>query len=61
MEALLDALLYLIIIGGAVAVIGALGYGIYQLAGKIRNLDHESDWEDRKVRENRKYMRGRLG
>ena len=60
-EPLIDALLYFVLIGGAVAVAGTLGYGIYRLAGKIHCLDRESDWEDRRVFENRQYMRRRLG
>lgn len=60
-EPLIDALLYFVLIGGAVAVAGTFSYGIYRLAGKIHCLDRESDWEDRRVRENRQYMRRRLG
>ena len=61
MEALIDALAYLLLIGGALAVCIALAAGICRLAGKIRRLDREDDWSDRRTRENRQYIRNRLG
>ena len=57
MEPLTDVLIYLSIIGCAAVVIGALGYGIWQLIGKIRDLGRE----DERVLANRQYMWGRLG
>lgn len=57
MEPLTDVLIYLSIIGCAAVVIGALLYGIYRLIEKIHGLGRE----DRRIRTNRQYMRGRLG
>lgn len=54
MTALIDALLYLIIIGAAVLIAGALLCGIYRLSNSIRNMD-------RCISENREYIRRRLG
>jgi hypothetical protein len=61
MEALIDALAYLLLIGGALAVCIALAAGICRLAGKIRRIDRNGDWDDQRTRENRQYVRNRLG
>ena len=61
MEALIDALAYLLLIGGALAVCVALAAGICRLAGKIRRIDRNGDWDDQRTRENRQYVRNRLG
>ena len=61
MEALIDALAYLLLIGGALAACVALAAGICRLAGKIRRIDRNGDWDDQRTRENRQYVRNRLG
>lgn len=58
MQSLIDVLIYLIIIGGAVAIIGSLVYGIIRLGGKIRRINRTADY---RVIANRQYMRKRLG
>ena len=59
MTALIDALIYLAIIGCAAVVIGALLWGIYRLIGKIHGLGR--DQKNERILANRQYMRGRLG
>jgi hypothetical protein len=57
MEILFDILLYLIIIGTAIIIIGGLLYGIIHMANKIRRLNAaEQDIQDR-INNNRDYMR----
>jgi NADH:ubiquinone oxidoreductase subunit B-like Fe-S oxidoreductase len=60
-DALVDVLLYLVLIGGAVAICGAILSGICRLITKIRELDHRKSWEDQRVHESRQYMRKTLG
>lgn len=57
MTTLIDTLIYLAIIGCAAIVIGALLYGIYRLIEKIHDLGRE----DERIRENRQYIRRKLG
>jgi hypothetical protein len=57
MEALFDALLYIVIIGAAFAVIGILLYGLSLMSRKIRR----ADGDNQRIKSNRKYMRKHLG
>ena len=60
MPSLIDILLYLVIIGAAVIIIGGLLYGIIRTIHKIRGLnDTEQDIQDR-INNNRDYMRKEL-
>ena len=61
MQPLIDVLLYLIIIGAAVAIVYALVCGIYRLISKIRRADRESASIPRTIRANRDYIRRRIG
>jgi len=57
MEALIDTLLYLVIIGAVVIIIGGLLYGIIRMIHKIRGINAaEQDIQDR-INNNRDYMR----
>jgi len=57
MSALIDALLYIVIIGTAVIIIGGLLYGIIRMIHKIRGINAaEQDIQDR-INNNRDYMR----
>ena len=57
MEYLFDMLLYIVIIGTAAIIIGALLYGIIRMMHKIRGVNTtEQDIQDR-INSNRKYMR----
>jgi hypothetical protein len=57
MSALIDALLYIVIIGTAAIIIGGLLYGIIRMIHKIRGVNTaEQDIQDR-INSNRDYMR----
>ena len=57
MSALIDVLLYIVIIGTAVMINSALLYGISHIVHKIRGINTaEQDIQDR-INSNRKYMR----
>jgi len=57
MEALIDVMIYLVILGGSTAVIIALVWEVRKMAQKIHHTD---DAAQRKAA-NRKYIRRRLG
>ena len=60
MPSLIDILLYLVIIGAAVIIIGGLLYVIIHMAYKIRGVNAaEKDIQDR-INNNRDYMRKEL-
>jgi hypothetical protein len=44
MEPVVDALIYLVVIGGAVAIVGILMVGIYRLNAKIRRINARMIW-----------------
>ena len=56
MSALIDTLLYLVIIGAVVIIIGGLLYGIIRMIHKIRGINTAEQIQDR-INSNRKYMR----
>lgn len=57
MDALIDVLTYIIIIGFAIIVISGLGCGIVGMAHKIKHVDRDTQ----RVENNREYMRRRMG
>ena len=57
MEALFDALLYIVIIGAAFAVIGILLYGISLMLRKIKRANADTQ----RIKSNRQYMRKHIG
>ena len=44
MQSLIDALIYLAIIGGAVTIVGSLVYGIHRLTVRIRHINTRLIW-----------------
>lgn len=61
MEPLIDTLIYLIIIGAAVAIVYALVCGIYRLISKIRRVNREAADIPHIIHANRAEIRRRLG
>jgi hypothetical protein len=57
MEALFDALLYIVIIGAAFAIIGILLYGLSLMLQKIKR----TDGDNQRMESNRKYIRKHIG
>jgi hypothetical protein len=43
-EPLVDTLIYLVIIGGAIAIVGILLFGIYRMTAKIRRINARMIW-----------------
>jgi len=57
MKVLFDVLLYFIIIGAAVGIIGALLYGIIRMVHKIRRINAMEQNIQYRIDNNRDYMR----
>jgi S-adenosylmethionine:diacylglycerol 3-amino-3-carboxypropyl transferase len=60
MSALIDALLYIVIIGTAVMIISALLYGISHIVHKIHGLNDTEQDKHNRIHSNRKYMRAHI-
>jgi hypothetical protein len=61
MEAMIDVLIYIVLIGGAAVIGGMLLLGIYHFIKKIRNLNRVEDWATQRISEGRQYIRENLG
>lgn len=56
MDALIDVLTYVIIIGFAIIIVSGLGCGIVGMAHRIQRADRDTQ----RVKSNRKYIRRRM-
>lgn len=60
MEAVIDVLIFIVLIGGVAVIGGMLLLGIYHLIEKICKMNRTEDWETRRISEGRQYIRERL-